>query len=53
MLLSLQICTLKVDIKCCDKCPIKLKKKLLKTNGTFFELKLNLSRIFIFFFFFV
>ncbi|GLT53387.1 hypothetical protein SLA2020_266590 [Shorea laevis] len=30
---SLQICTLKVDITCCDECPIKLKKKLLKTNG--------------------
>ncbi|KAE8008337.1 hypothetical protein FH972_004858 [Carpinus fangiana] len=33
MFLSLQICTLKVDITCCDKCPIKLKKKLMKTNG--------------------
>ncbi|KAG7967129.1 hypothetical protein I3843_08G083800 [Carya illinoinensis] len=30
---SFPICTLKVDIKCCDECPIKLKKKLLKTNG--------------------
>lgn len=30
----MQICTLKVDIKCCDECPIKLKKKLLKTKGT-------------------
>ncbi|KAF5462369.1 hypothetical protein F2P56_018386 [Juglans regia] len=30
---SSPICTLKVDIKCCDECLIKLKKKLLKTNG--------------------
>uniref|UniRef100_A0A2N9J9L6 HMA domain-containing protein n=1 Tax=Fagus sylvatica TaxID=28930 RepID=A0A2N9J9L6_FAGSY len=27
------ICILKVEITCCDECPIKLKKKLLKTNG--------------------
>ncbi|KAL0006065.1 hypothetical protein SO802_013626 [Lithocarpus litseifolius] len=34
MILSNQICILKVEITCCDECPIKLKKKkLLKTEG--------------------
>jgi hypothetical protein len=48
--LSLQICTLKVDITCCDKCPIKLKKKLMKTNGMFFQLKLDRAELLLLFF---
>ncbi|KAG6575888.1 Heavy metal-associated isoprenylated plant protein 42, partial [Cucurbita argyrosperma subsp. sororia] len=30
---SSQICSIKMDINCCQKCPLKLERKLLKSNG--------------------
>ncbi|XP_038896362.1 uncharacterized protein LOC120084626 [Benincasa hispida] len=34
---SSSICTIKMDINCCQKCPLKLEKKLLKSNGMLFS----------------